>query len=500
MIPVRASGNSGLRTLVAAAIACASPAVFGHSFGRVYNLPVPFWMYAWGATGALLASFVVVAYVVTRSPAASASAAVDLTRLWAGRWRHGRVWSRALQTLAAIPLALCIATGLWGVDSPYGNFNLTAFWIVFVLGLTYVTAMTGDLYRVANPWRGLADLGAAVTSRLRRRPAAGPALRYPVWLGYWPAVVQYLAFIWLELFGQHTPRGLADCLLVYTGITLIGAWLFGSRAWFRYADVFAVFFRQIARMSPLQWTDRQDGQRLELRWPFAATADRPAESLSALVFILFMLSSTAFDGLSDTLAWRRVLWADLYNAGLKHWIGDNPLAAFPAMRQIDRWWNSAWLLASPWIYLAVYAAFVWLSGRVVRAQIAFRRLALAFAPTLLPIALAYHFTHYYTLLQTQGVKIIQLVSDPFGFGWNLFGTADWMQRTIIPDAGTVWHVQVGLIVLGHIISVYLAHCVALRLFGTRREAAISQLPMLVLMIGLTASGLWILSQPLATAG
>ena len=107
---------------------------------------------------------------------------------------------------------------------------------------------------------------------------------------------------------------------------------------------------------------------------------------------------------------------------------------------------------------------------------------------------------YYTLLQTQGVKIIQLVSDPFGFGWNLFGTADWMQRTIIPDAGTVWHVQVGLIVLGHIISVYLAHCVALRLFGTRREAAISQLPMLVLMIGLTASGLWILSQPLATAG
>ena len=458
MIPVRAPGNSGLRTLVAAAIACASPAVFGHSFGRVYNLPVPFWMYAWGATGALLASFVVVAYVVTRSPAASASAAVDLPRLWAGRWRHGRVWSRALQTLAAIPLALCIATGLWGVDSPYGNFNLTAFWIVFVLGLTYVTAMTGDLYRVANPWRGLADLGAAVTSRLRRRPAAGPALRYPVWLGYWPAVVQYLAFIWLELFGQHTPRGLADCLLVYTGITLIGAWLFGSRAWFRYADVFAVFFRQIARMSPLQWTDRQDGQR------------------------------------------RRVLWADLYNAGLKHWIGDNPLAAFPAMRQIDRWWNSAWLLASPWIYLAVYAAFVWLSGRVVRAQIAFRRLALAFAPTLLPIALAYHFTHYYTLLQTQGVKIIQLVSDPFGFGWNLFGTADWMQRTIIPDAGTVWHVQVGLIVLGHIISVYLAHCVALRLFRTRREAAISQLPMLVLMIGLTASGLWILSQPLATAG
>ena len=94
------------------------------------------------------------------------------------------------------------------------------------------------------------------------------------------------------------------------------------------------------------------------------------------------------------------------------------------------------------------------------------------------------------------MKIVSLASDPLGRNWNLFGTAHWLQRTIIPDAATVWHVHVGLIVFGHIVSVYLAHRVALRIFPTHRQAVLSQLPMLALMVCFTTAGLWILSQPL----
>lgn len=100
-----------------------------------------------------------------------------------------------------------------------------------------------------------------------------------------------------------------------------------------------------------------------------------------------------------------------------------------------------------------------------------RELALRFASTLLPISLAYNVTHYYTLIQTQGVKIVSLASDPFRHGWNLFGTARWLQRTIIPDPITVWHAQVVPIVVCHVASVYLAHRVALRLFASRRRGA-----------------------------
>jgi hypothetical protein len=60
----------------------------------------------------------------------------------------------------------------------------------------------------------------------------------------------------------------------------------------------------------------------------------------------------------------------------------------------------------------------------------------------------------------------------------------------------VWHAQVALMLFGHIVSVYLAHVVALRVFATRRDALRSQLPMLCLMVLFTVAGLWILAQPL----
>jgi len=61
----------------------------------------------------------------------------------------------------------------------------------------------------------------------------------------------------------------------------------------------------------------------------------------------------------------------------------------------------------------------------------------------------------------------------------------------------IWHTQVGLILAGHVISVYLAHAIALRVFPTRRQVIVSQLPLLLLMLAYTAAGLYILSLPLA---
>ena len=120
--------------------------------------------------------------------------------------------------------------------------------------------------------------------------------------------------------------------------------------------------------------------------------------------------------------------------------------------------------------------------------------------SLLPIALVYNITHYFTLILTQGVKIAGIVSDPFGWGWNLFGSAGLFRAPIFMDMGWVWHIQVGLIVFGHIVSVVVAHVEALRIFDTRRQATLSQLPMLALMMAFTAFGLWILAQPLGSVG
>jgi len=66
------------------------------------------------------------------------------------------------------------------------------------------------------------------------------------------------------------------------------------------------------------------------------------------------------------------------------------------------------------------------------------------------------------------------------------------------DVEAIWHTQVALILLGHIVSVYLAHLEALQIYSSPRRAAVSQLPLLVLMMMFTTLGLWILSLPLGT--
>jgi hypothetical protein len=82
-------------------------------------------------------------------------------------------------------------------------------------------------------------------------------------------------------------------------------------------------------------------------------------------------------------------------------------------------------------------------------------------------------------------------------GWNLFGTAGSDMRIMIP-INMIWHIQVSVVILGHIVSVYVAHLIALRIFQSKRSAVLSQLPMMGLMVAYTTVGLWILSQPLTT--
>jgi len=394
----------------------------------------------------------------------------------------------ALKVLAVCGLLLTLATGFFGNRDPYRNFSMTFFWVVFVLAFAYLTALIGDLYAQINPWATIAQwLDRAIPGFAQGR------LRYPERLGYWPALALYMAFIWIELFAHMRPFSLATMLAAYSLLNLAGVWLVGAPAWFRYYEFFAVFLRLLARMAPVEY-----GQAgLRLRMPFVGVLDQPAERWSLLVFVLFMLSSTAFDGLAATRVWIHLFWGDPFGI-LEAWIGTKPILQFPALRPVYFAWQTLCLLLSPFLYLGVYLIATALMKLITRSRLPLRELALRFALPLLPIALVYSITHYYTLILTQGVKIVSLLSDPFGWGWNLFGTAELFRAPFLPDMSLVWHTQVGLILFGHIVSVYLAHMQALRIFPTRRLAAISQIPMLLLMVLFTSAGLWILAQPITT--
>ena len=108
-----------------------------------------------------------------------------------------------------------------------------------------------------------------------------------------------------------------------------------------------------------------------------------------------------------------------------------------------------------------------------------------------PIALAYAFAHYFTLVLFEGQLFISTMSDPFGRGWDLFGTAGRdVNYWLSPES--VWYVQVAAIVLGHVAGVVLAHDRAVAVFPVK-TAVRSQYAMLILMVLLTSLGLTILA-------
>src|SRR5262249_28861734 len=120
----------------------------------------------------------------------------------------------------------------------------------------------------------------------------------------------------------------------------------------------------------------------------------------------------------------------------------------------------------------------------------------SFAFTLVPIAIGYHFAHYFTFLLVQGQYIIPLASDPFGFGWNLFGTAGYRVDIAIVDARFSWLTAVMAILIGHIAAFYLALVRAVQVLDTRRMAWRSQVPLPALMVVYTFVSLSILAEPI----
>jgi hypothetical protein len=156
---------------------------------------------------------------------------------------------------------------------------------------------------------------------------------------------------------------------------------------------------------------------------------------------------------------------------------------------------SATLAAFPAIFVAAFWLTAWAMVRLSSKQLPITEVACAFVLTLVPIAVAYHLAHYFSLLVTAGQFMIPLASDPFGFGWNLFGTAGYKVDLGAVSPYVFWYGAVILIVTGHVIAVVLAHVAAVRLFASARAAAASQIPMVALMVAYTMLSLWILAQP-----
>jgi hypothetical protein len=226
---------------------------------------------------------------------------------------------------------------------------------------------------------------------------------------------------------------------------------------------------------------RRSDARIAVRPPLSGLTVRDW-SPGTLAFVCVMLGSVAFDGYSRTSRW--IEWR--FELEEPHVLENPGLADL-----IVTGFNLAGLIFFIVLVAVAFLAAIQAAKVVAGTSV---RLVSAFLGSLVPIACAYALAHYFSLLVIQGQVAITLMSDPFGYGWDLFGTADYQADPTVISPNTVWYFQVAFLVVGHVFGLVLAHDRAVAIFESARTAIRTQYAMLALMVVYTVGGLWLLSR------
>jgi hypothetical protein len=460
---VRRTGGALAAALAAVTLWAPAPAL-AHGLAQREQLPIPQWLFAWGAAAVLVISFFALAMLWPEPR-------LEGDRWWrplpGGRLIAGPVVQGLCGFVGVGLLVVTIVAGYAGQGVALDNWAPTFILITFWVGLVFASILFGDVFRAFSPWRAL---GRVLPSQ--NKP-------YPERLGRWPAAIGLLGFTWIELvsgYGDH-PARLVTAALVYTAWTLAAQMRWGVETWSRRGESFAVYYNFFSRLSVWETRNGVVGLRRPL------TGLPPLDRVRGTVaFVTVMIGTVTFDGLSQGEAWRS-LSAHAVD-GLGH-LGIGPLVAAEIASTIG-------LV----VCVALIGGFYRLGiegAMSVGGDLSRERLERGFIHSLVPIAAVYVAAHYFTFLIFEGQAIGYLASDPFGQGWDLLGTAaSGIDYGLFPQKDT-WYVQVAFVVVGHVAALTLAHDRALVLYRDAKLAVRSQYWMLGVMVGFTSLALWLLA-------
>ncbi|HUA12724.1 MAG TPA: fenitrothion hydrolase [Solirubrobacteraceae bacterium] len=462
--------RAALCALGAAGALLVSPApALAHGIIGKPDLPVPRWLFAWAAAVVLIVSFVALSVM----------------------WRRPRLQNVIAHRVAGLPgllrpacgavglffFCLTVYAGLAGEQVlPPSNIAPTMVYALFWVGFAFAS-LFGDVFRAFNPWLAFAEGAAwlARKARIRRPFAVAP---YPRWLGRWPAAAGVFAFAWMELIyvEKDTPRNLGIVALAYALLMLAGMAVYGIETWSYRGDAFSVYFNLFSRLSPLSWRRRQ----LDARTALSGIVDLELWP-GTLALIIVMIGTITFDGLQQGPLYMNHIYPAV----------EEPLAGLGPTVAVEL----AGSIVMVGVVLLVGAAYRLgiLGMSTVDRDTPQRVLALRFAHSLVPIALAYALAHYFSLLVYQVQAFYFLISDPLGNGANYFGTAGGMINFTFLTPNSIWYFQVAALLIGHVCALALAHDRAIALYRDPVQAVRSQYWMLVVMVFFTCLGLWLLS-------
>jgi len=495
---------------------------------------IPGWMFGLAIGLVILLSFVI---TEVRTPALSGvSRSISLTQK---KWVHRLIRKRGFQFAFQAPILVAFLfisyAGLFG--SYAKNITPAAVWTIWWAGLIVAVAIFGNLWCFVCPWDALANLVSRL-SFWKRTESLSLNLKLPKALrNLYPAMVLFIGMTWLELgWGiTNNPRQTATFGLVMAGGAVVMALLFERKAFCAHFCLVGRVSGMYSNVSPFEIRPRDarvcgvcttrdcltgndkgfacptniDLGKLDtnsnctlctecfkscptlvphvrMRAPGHDLSRRAVPQRDEAWFALVLLSLTGFHGLSMTPAWQNFKpgTTDIVST-LQSVLHISELAAF-----------SIGMVVVMIVPIVAYGLSIWAASAWVRdTKVGFWTLFDAYAWSVLPVALFYHLAHNAMHLLMEGQDIVPLLSDPLGHGTDWFGTAK-MHLDPIAGEGTVWVIQVVLIVIGHLFGVVVAHRISRKLFADsevgRKAATKSLVPTLIMMVLLSIAGLWLM--------
>ncbi|MCX4241923.1 4Fe-4S binding protein [Paraliomyxa miuraensis] len=475
----------------------------------------------------------------------------ELTR-W--RWLDRAIKSRWFQPAFQIPVVLVflavIVIGLVGSQEPGRNLAPVLTWNIWWIGLIFLVLFLGNTWCFLCPWTAIPDwiMRRSLTST---RPVASLRRKYPrLTLWMWPAIVMFALVTWLEIVYDAANRPwltsmLAIGMVVLSWVLLV---VYERKAMCRYVCFVGRVSGQYSLMGMLELRRRDSelcrkgcktrdcfhgregvglpcpthefmgamnenqyctlctecvkscphdniGLRVRSSGADLLQPHRARRDEAYLALLVFVVS--AFHGAAMVPVWRESEtalrgWLIDQQAA---WLGGDPLGlggthggtiTFTLMM-------GACIVVPGLLYWLMCAAMRGASGR---SDVGRRTLFVKLAHTLLPIALFYHLAHNATHVFYEWSKLRRLVSDPLGWGHDLFGTAR-APLSALWSPESIWYLQVALVIIGHVYGIVVAQREVSRLYaGDRRASVRVHLVMMVGMIAMSLLSLWLLAQPM----
>ena len=339
-------------------------------------------------------------------------------------------------------LFFLIAPGIIGNESSKTSVTPLILWVFLWIGVPTLGLLFGDVYAKFNPLN------------LIRISSNKPRSVYV-------SCFLFLGLTWFELVWREpgNPLNIASVFItLFVGVNLI-----------RY-----FYKKSIIEVDPLLLLHYLYSKlKLFNSKPYFHSLVNNIGNLAKLngieYFILLMIGTVTYDGLRETTFW--------YNQ-----FGE----------QINNMWFSTIMFLSMNLGTIIFYRFAcYFAIKVGGSELKLNEVSKLFGHTMLPIAFAYHITHYLTLLLFETQTFIYRLNDPIGTGLNLFNVQE-PEINYFIEPIIIWGIQVAVTLLGHMLSVVLAHDLAVRLFG-HKQSDKTQYIFLFITVALTLQALFVLS-------